>query len=207
MDRGWLNNTGTATGTSTQNATVTAKASWFIPALQSPAIAIVKSANVTSFKAPGTKVTYSYKVTNTGNVTLSPVVVFDPMDRLSAMSCPSHKPRPSGDRDVHSQLRHQPGRRGPRLDQEHRGGHRLLPQLALDHRQLHLDHQRHPVPGPLHLPERQSHQHIKAGTKITISDKVTNTGNVTLSPVTVTDSLTGLSKITLPGHLAGRRGE
>ena len=38
----------------------------------------------------------------------------------------------------------------------------------------------------------------RAGTKITITAKVTNTGNVTLSPVTITDSLTGLSKITCP---------
>ena len=37
----------------------------------------------------GTPVTYSYKVTNTGNVTLNPVTVTDPMAGLSAISCPS----------------------------------------------------------------------------------------------------------------------
>jgi hypothetical protein len=89
VDRGWLTNTGTATGTSQLGTTVTAKASWFIPAVQTPAITIVKTANVKNYNAPGVKVTYNYKVTNTGNVTLNPSCVLDPMDRLSAISCPA----------------------------------------------------------------------------------------------------------------------
>jgi len=53
-----------------------------------PAISVVKSASITSFSAPGTIVNYSYKVTNTGNVTLTQVSVSDPMTGLSAVSCP-----------------------------------------------------------------------------------------------------------------------
>ena len=41
-----------------------------------------------SFDAAGTLVTYRYRVTNTGNVTLDPVTVTDPMPNLSAISCP-----------------------------------------------------------------------------------------------------------------------
>ena len=39
------------------------------------------------FSAAGTLVTYSYKVTNTGNVTLTSVQVTDPMPGLSAIQC------------------------------------------------------------------------------------------------------------------------
>ena len=34
-------------------------------------------------------ITYSYKVTNTGNVTLNPVTVTDPLSGLSTISCPA----------------------------------------------------------------------------------------------------------------------
>ena len=59
------------------------------PGTRTPGIALLKSANVSSFSGPGVAVTYSYKVTNTGNVTLNPVNVTDPMSGLSAISCPS----------------------------------------------------------------------------------------------------------------------
>src|SRR6202021_2655334 len=53
-----------------------------------PKIALVKSASITSYSAAGTPVTYSYKVTNSGNVTLTSVSVTDPMAGLSAITCP-----------------------------------------------------------------------------------------------------------------------
>ncbi len=198
VDRGWLKNTGTATGTSTQNATVTAKASWFIPAIQSPAISIAKSANVTSFKAPGTKVTYSYKVTNTGNVTLSPVVVFDRMDRLSALSCPTASLAPSATETcsasyVTNQADVDRGwikNTGVAVGFFHNWpwttASSTLTINATQAPALTVSQSANPT------------STSRAGTKITISAKVTNTGNVTLSPVTVTDSVTGLSKITCP---------
>ena len=58
-----------------------------VPAVQTPAIGIEKSADVSSFSAPGTVITYSYLVTNSGNVTLTSVAVDDPMSGLSAVDC------------------------------------------------------------------------------------------------------------------------
>jgi hypothetical protein len=52
-----------------------------------PAIALTKTASPVSFVGPGTVITYNYKVTNTGNVTLDSVGVTDPMNDLSAISC------------------------------------------------------------------------------------------------------------------------
>ena len=88
VDHGSLCNTGTATGTPPKGDQVTDISSVCIPAVQSPSISVVKTAGIDSFSAPGTLVTYSYKVTNTGNVTLDPVVVSDPMTGLSDISCP-----------------------------------------------------------------------------------------------------------------------
>ena len=59
-----------------------------IPATQSPSIALVKSASVGSFASAGTSIVYSYKVTNTGTVTLHAVDVTDPLPGLSAVTCP-----------------------------------------------------------------------------------------------------------------------
>ncbi len=88
MNAGSISNTGTATGTPPSGPNVTATSSVTIPAKQTPSIAIVKSASVASYSSSGTVITYSYKVTNTGNVTLNPVTVTDPMKGLSAVTCP-----------------------------------------------------------------------------------------------------------------------
>ena len=66
-----------------------------VPATQSPSIGIAKSASISGFSAAGTPVTYSYVVTNTGNVTLSNVSVTDPMVGLCAISCPGGNPSPA----------------------------------------------------------------------------------------------------------------
>ncbi|HEX9139032.1 MAG TPA: hypothetical protein VF848_04535, partial [Steroidobacteraceae bacterium] len=89
VDKGSITNTGTATGTPPSGTNVTATSSMTVPAVQSPAIALLKSASIANYSAPGTAITYSYTVTNNGNVDLIPVTVTDPMSGLSAISCPS----------------------------------------------------------------------------------------------------------------------
>jgi uncharacterized repeat protein (TIGR01451 family) len=54
-----------------------------------PAISLLKSASQKAFTAAGQTITYTYVVTNTGNVTLTPVVVTDPLPGLSTIACPS----------------------------------------------------------------------------------------------------------------------
>ena len=55
--------------------------------VDNPSLGIVKTAYIASFSAPGTPVSYSYAVTNTGNVALTNVTVTDPMPGLSAINC------------------------------------------------------------------------------------------------------------------------
>ena len=90
---GQYTNTGTATGKSAAGTVVTATDadSYFGAA---PAIALVTKTNGTDNNAPpgpsivvGSAVTWSYTLTNTGNVALSNVAVTD--DRLGTIACPS----------------------------------------------------------------------------------------------------------------------
>ena len=88
VDAGSINNLGTATGTPVSGPKVTATSAVTIPALDTAAISLAKSASANSVSQAGTLVTYSYLVTNNGNVTLSGVGVSDPMSGLSAITCP-----------------------------------------------------------------------------------------------------------------------
>ncbi|MGD0053929.1 MAG: hypothetical protein ABSC34_00630, partial [Acidimicrobiales bacterium] len=89
VTNGFISNTGTAKGTPPSGPCVTATSSLTIPASQGAAISLVKSASVSSYSASGQSITYYYKVTNTGGVTLTHVGVTDPMVGLSAIVCPS----------------------------------------------------------------------------------------------------------------------
>ncbi|MEQ1872665.1 MAG: hypothetical protein ABL953_02970 [Ilumatobacteraceae bacterium] len=65
------------------------------PLPPSPTINVAKSALPTSVSSVGQAVAYSFLVTNTGNVTLTGVVVTDPLPGLSAVSCPVSTLAPS----------------------------------------------------------------------------------------------------------------
>jgi uncharacterized repeat protein (TIGR01451 family) len=54
-----------------------------------PAISVAKSASPTTVTAAGEMVTYTFHVTNKGNVTLTGVKVTDPLPGLSTITCPS----------------------------------------------------------------------------------------------------------------------
>ena len=90
IDRGSVTNTATATGTDPSGGSVPSPpSSATVPASPKPAMTLEKSASPTMFSGPGTVITYTFHVTNTGNVTLSGVKVTDPMPGLSAITCPS----------------------------------------------------------------------------------------------------------------------
>ncbi len=113
---GLHHNTGTATGTPPTGPAKTAQSSVTIPATSSPSITLVKSSNVSSISppaAPGVVITYSYLVTNNGNVTLHTVGVTDPMPGLSSISCPSSSLAPNESETLHRHLHHHPGRHRP----------------------------------------------------------------------------------------------
>ena len=58
-----------------------------IPAILQPSIALSKSSTTASYSAAGQPIDYSYQVTNTGNDTLSGIVIVDDKILSSAISC------------------------------------------------------------------------------------------------------------------------
>ncbi|WP_231988516.1 isopeptide-forming domain-containing fimbrial protein [Nakamurella panacisegetis] len=77
VDAGVITNTATATGTppGTTKPPVSQPSSAVVTAPPAPAITVVKSASPVVIAKAGAKVTYSYLVTNTGNVTLDNIAV------------------------------------------------------------------------------------------------------------------------------------
>jgi uncharacterized repeat protein (TIGR01451 family) len=96
VDAGTLQSSVTAAGMSPSGADVAAGDEVSLPSDRHPEIALLKSANVTSAKS-GQTITYTYVVTNTGNVTLTnPKVTetrFTGHGKLSAIRCPSTSTR------------------------------------------------------------------------------------------------------------------
>ncbi|MDF2159446.1 hypothetical protein, partial [Algoriphagus sp. CAU 1675] len=86
MDAGSVNNTATATGTDPNEDDVTDTDSETITANQDPSIDIVKTASQSAYDEAGDVITYSFEVTNTGDVTLTDVTVTDPLPGLSAIT-------------------------------------------------------------------------------------------------------------------------
>lgn len=85
IDAGQITNVATASS----GATTSAPESAVVTGTQFPSLALVKTANTPSFAAVGDVVSYSYLVTNTGNVTLTtPITVSD--DKISSVVCPAN---------------------------------------------------------------------------------------------------------------------
>lgn len=79
LDAGSVDNTATASGDGPSGTTVTDTDSTSSPVAQNPEISLVKTGTVTNPALPGDDVTYTFRVENTGNVTLTDVQIDDPM--------------------------------------------------------------------------------------------------------------------------------
>jgi len=96
LDAGSISNTATASALELSGATVTSDSSTAtVTATQAPHLTLVKSASPTSVAAKDDVVSYSFHVTNDGNVTLNGIAIDDPM--LSSVNCPTADLAPSDD--------------------------------------------------------------------------------------------------------------
>ena len=206
VTNGWINNTGTASGTYC-STTVTDSSSLTIPyaaPVGPPAtsLSVVKSASVTSFSAAGTAVTYYYEVTNTGSTPLSKVGVTDPMVGLSAVVCPDSSLAAGASEqcsatytttaaDVTNGWIHNTGTAS--------GTYCSTTVTAMSSLTI-------PYVAPGGVPT-SSIAVVKsasvtsfsaAGTAVTYYYEVTNTGSTTLNSVAVTDPMVGLSAVVCP---------
>jgi uncharacterized repeat protein (TIGR01451 family) len=221
LDHGTLADTATATGTdSADGQTVTTPTSSVIlPAVQAPAVTVAKSSTTAAVTHAGQVVPYSFLVTNTGNVTVTGVKVTDtvtaPSDPagLSPVSCPGTPLAPGATVTCTATY--------------------TVTQADVDHGSVGDSATAtgtppataaNPSPVPLppsppstsSVPVTQSPSMsvlkssttaavTRVGQVVPYSFLVTNTGNVTLTGVKVTDTVTppsdpaGLSPVTCPG--------
>jgi uncharacterized repeat protein (TIGR01451 family) len=93
LDNGSVTNIATARTVSiTPPATVTsAPATVTITADQRRSISLVKSTTSTGYRAVGVAIPYSYRVTNTGNVTITAAITVTD-DKIAAVACPALPP-------------------------------------------------------------------------------------------------------------------
>ncbi|WP_420369289.1 DUF7507 domain-containing protein [Curtobacterium sp. L1-20] len=95
VNSGKLSNTATATGDSPPGTSIppTPPSTVVVVTDPKPALTVVKTADVTKITTVGQKVTYSFLVTNTGNVTVTDPTVeegdFSGHGKLSSVTCPS----------------------------------------------------------------------------------------------------------------------
>ena len=101
VDHGSVKDTAVANGTSPSGPVASAGSSVTIPVTQSPSLLLAKSANVTTVSQVGQQVTYSFAVTNTGNVTVNAIAIADVQaapslnSSLSNLSCPDSSLAPT----------------------------------------------------------------------------------------------------------------
>ncbi len=161
-----------------------------IPITQNAALTIDKTSTTTEVTAAGQVVPYSYLVTNTGNVTLTNVTVTDAtIDDPPGMSCPSTTLTVAPDAGSSMTCTAQRTVTQAEID----GGGNLSNIGIAD------SDQTDPVQDPLDIPITQNAaltidktstttEVTAAGQVVPYSYLVTNTGNVTLTNVTVTDA-------------------
>jgi uncharacterized repeat protein (TIGR01451 family) len=209
VDAGSVPNTATAQGTPPRSTTpvVSDPSTSTVPAAQVPGISLVKSASPSAVSKAGQVITYSFLVTNTGNVTLSGVLVDDTdLPGLSAISCPSATLAPAADETctaTHSTTQADMDRGGISNTATAQGtpAGSTTPVVS--------DPSTVTVPAEVSrgisvVKSASPATYSRPGQTISYSFLVTDTGNVTLSGVRVVDTdLPGLSAISCPsGTLA-----
>lgn len=200
VDAGSVDNTATATGTPPKGEDVTDEDDVTVPVAPGPGIDLRKSSSLEqgAGSVAGDTVNYYFTATNTGNVTLTGVTIVDEMEGLSELSYTW------------------PGEAGVLAPGEQVTATATYTLTQADVDAGNVDNHAittgtPPTGDPVDddddektpLPQSPSIELVKAGKlngdKIAYSFTVTNTGNVTLTGVEITDKLAGLSEITYGG--------
>ncbi|MEP0712261.1 MAG: hypothetical protein ABJC55_10085, partial [Algoriphagus sp.] len=188
VDRGFVENTAITNGKSPANRTVSDEDFAKVPAIQNGEIEVEKVADVTTYDAVGDVITYTITVTNTGNVTLKPVTVKDPLTNLS-QGFNSLAVGESKTITTTYTIKQQDLNLGFVPNTVTAEGKTPAGDLVSDKDQVRVD----AVQNPEILLEKVADREIysEVGEMISYTLIVTNTGNQTLTRVNVTDPLTG----------------
>ncbi|MEV5573787.1 hypothetical protein AB0L06_27410 [Spirillospora sp. NPDC052269] len=199
VNSGSVSNTATAQGTPPggPGPVESPPDSVLIPAVAAPALSLEKFATPTTYSATGQTITYTYRVTNTGNVTLNNVGITDNLPGLSTITCTQTDLNPGESMDCSATY--------------------ITTQADLDTGSIYnvatAEGTAPGAPGPTVSNPADATVTATANPAITIQKfanvsqftgpdqpihytyYVTNTGNVVLTDVGVTDDLPGLSAI------------
>lgn len=107
MNAGSVVNTARAVGVDPTDADVASTSStWTVTANQSPALSVLKTADIASYAEDGTAVEFAFRVVNTGNVTLTGVGIaegaFTGSGALGSIDCPTDELEPGDSVTCHA---------------------------------------------------------------------------------------------------------
>jgi uncharacterized repeat protein (TIGR01451 family) len=171
-----------------------------VTAVEKPDVRVVKSAEPTTYSEAGQVIHYSFRVTNTGNVTLINVHVNDGHKGLSAIACPDATLAAGQAETCTATYRVTAadltaGHVSNSATAQGDPPHGMPPDVSPPSTATDTGVQR---PGIKVVKTATPASFAEMGQVIRYSFRVTNTGNVTLTHVHVTDVLKGLSAIDCP---------
>jgi len=167
-----------------------------------PSIGITPSTNPPSFAVAGTPITYSYNVTNTGNVSLTGIGVTDTLTGLSAVTCPGTALAVAASETctAHYSATQADVDNGGFTDAASTSATSALTGVPTTVVQASANAHTPAIQKPAIAvaPSANPGDFFGAGTPEAVSFLVTDSGNVTMHGIGVTDPLSGLSAITCP---------
>ena len=200
IDAGVFSNTATATGTAPDGGTATSTDHTTTSIVANPALSLVKAPSAVSDvdddgTDAGDTISYTFTVTNTGNVTLDPVTVDDP--KVGPVTCPAGPLAPGGSVECTAEpyaLTQSDVDSGEVVNTAEASGTAPSGEVVTAEDTVRVPLAAEPSIGIVKfasaVDDVDGNGH-DAGDTIEYSFTVTNTGNVTLDPVTVSDPKVG----------------
>ncbi|GGA75853.1 DUF7507 domain-containing protein [Ornithinibacillus halotolerans] len=205
VDNGQVANEATVKGTSPTNVEVTDKDDEIVEQERFPAIELEKTSDVEEVTEVGQEITYTFTATNTGNVTLTGVTVNDPMlDVTIELEKTTLAPGEStvgtatyivtqADIDQGEIINLAVAEGTPPGYDPEDPDNPNHPQKPKDEDENRVAVEQTPA---IQLIKSADRDDLVAGEQIGYTFTATNTGNVTLTQITITDRLEGISEIT-----------
>ncbi len=191
LNQGSIVNTATATGNDPENNPVTGNDQVTVNASQTPGLNLTKSASATSFSSVGEEISYTIVVENTGNVTISNITVSDPltgMNRTIASLAPGAEQTYT---EVYT-VTQADLNNGSIVNTATASGQDPEATTVSDNDEVTVNASL--VPGLILTKSASAATFSSVGEEITYTIAVENTGNVTISNITVSDPLTGMNR-------------